>query len=263
MFTLPGSEDDILFFPLQLARLFARRHLIMKKSLPKTDGMKVSGSSGNSRWKQFVFLPALLTLSFLLLHAMTFQHTSPLRPGDFCPEKFPQYICACDADQDGIADSADILQGALRYTASCPKYRSAYYEGGYPDDGCGVCTDVVASALREAGYDLRELVDEDIHAHPQDYADEVPDRNIDFRRVRNLKVYFSRNALLLPADLSDLSVWQGGDIVIFQDHIGIVSDRRNPDGVPYVIHHSGPWQKFYEEDILESRNDIVLHCRIC
>ena len=43
--------------------------------------------------------------------------------------------------------------------------------------------------------------------------------------------------------------WQGGDIVIFEKHIGIVSDRRNWDGVPYVIHHNDPWQTAYEQDI--------------
>lgn len=51
--------------------------------------------------------------------------------------------------------------------------------------------------------------------------------------------------------------WQGGDIVIFEKHIGIVSDRRNWDGVPYVIHHNDPWQTAYEQDILEKRTDIV------
>lgn len=44
--------------------------------------------------------------------------------------------------------------------------------------------------------------------------------------------------------------WQGGDIVIFEKHIGIVSDRRNWDGVPYVIHHNDPWQTAYEQDIV-------------
>lgn len=50
--------------------------------------------------------------------------------------------------------------------------------------------------------------------------------------------------------------WQGGDIVIFEKHIGIVSDRRNWDGVPYVIHHNDPWQTAYEQDILEKRRTL-------
>ena len=132
----------------------------------------------------------------------------------------------------------------------------------YPDDGYGVCTDVVAFALKGAGYDLMPLVDEDIRADQVSYNIEQPDKNIDFRRVRNLKVYFEHRAISLTTDLSEIEEWQGGDIVIFQDHIGIVSDRRNENGVPYVIHHNSPWQKKYEQDILEKRNDLVGHYRI-
>ena len=63
-------------------------------------------------------------------------------------------------------------------------------------------------------------------------------------------------------DLNEIEDWQGGDIVIFRNHIGIVSDHRNAEGIPYVIHHSGPFQRRYEEDILEHRNDLIGHYRI-
>lgn len=46
-----------------------------------------------------------------------------------------------------------------------------------------------------------------------------------------------------------------------KNHIAIVSDRRNQQGVPYVIHHANPFQKIYEEDILEKHNDIRGHYR--
>jgi len=62
--------------------------------------------------------------------------------------------------------------------------------------------------------------------------------------------------------VSEIEAWQGGDIVIFERHIGIVSDRRNKNGVPYIIHHNDPWQMAYEQDILEKRTDIVGHYRI-
>ncbi|MBP5248705.1 MAG: DUF1287 domain-containing protein, partial [Lachnospiraceae bacterium] len=46
-------------------------------------------------------------------------------------------------------------------------------------------------------------------------------------------------------------------------HIGIVSDRRNKKGVTYVIHHGDPRQLYYEQDILEKREeDIVGHFRM-
>ena len=167
-----------------------------------------------------------------------------------------------DKDGDGVDDQTDILDGAREYISTNPKYKSQYYNTGYPDDEYGVCTDVVANALRSAGYDLMELVDADIAANPQDYDIEEPDPNIDFRRVRNLDVYFTHTAIPLTTDIYDIDQWQGGDIVVFKKHIGIVSDKRNDDGVPYVIHHSNPFQAAYEEDILEKRDDLTAHYRI-
>ena len=88
------------------------------------------------------------------------------------------------------------------------------------------------------------------------------DKNIDFRRVQNLKVYFENNAISLTTDVSKIDEWQGGDIVVFRKHIGIVSDNRNSNGIPFVIHHANPFQLRYEEDILTIKNDIVGHFRI-
>ena len=167
-----------------------------------------------------------------------------------------------DRDNDGIDDATDILAGARAYIATEPVYKSKYYATGYPDDHYGVCTDVVAQALLHAGYDLMELVHSDILEHPQDYAIEEPDINIDFRRVKNLRVYFANTAISLTTDPLEISQWQGGDIVVFENHIGIVSNTRNSKGVSYVIHHSGPFQAAYEEDILERRKDIVGHYRV-
>ncbi len=168
-----------------------------------------------------------------------------------------------DADADGIPDQEDILQGALDYVATKPQYKSAYFQGGWPTDGTGVCTDVVAYALRAAGYDLPNLVDADKREVPDLYFGVPPDKNIDYRRVPNLQVYFSRHATSLTTSLDDINQWQGGDIVIFDDnHIGIVSDRRNREGVPYLIHHANPLQRHYEEDVLQAYNNITGHYRL-
>lgn len=201
----------------------------------------------------------LVVIAFILLRH---QRTSAKRLPDQYHAQIPQFHGSVDKDGDGIDDQTDILQGALAYVSTQPQYKSRYYGTGYPDDGYGVCTDVVAFAMKGAGYDLMELVDEDIQAHPGDYNIENPDKNIDFRRVQNLKVWFKNNAVGLTTDLSDIEAWQGGDIAIFKNHIGIVSDRRNRDGVPYVIHHNSPHQVSYEEDILEKRGDLVAHYRI-
>ncbi|MBR2402897.1 MAG: DUF1287 domain-containing protein [Lachnospiraceae bacterium] len=172
------------------------------------------------------------------------------------------YISTVDKDGDGIDDQTDILQNVRGYIATKPEYKSKYYAGGYPDDKYGVCTDVVAQGLLHAGYDLQKLVDEDIAAHPDMYDVEKADPNIDFRRVRNLLVYFKNYAVSLTTDITKIEEWQGGDIIVFKKHIGIVSDKRNKNGVPFIIHHANPYQRYYEEDILENREDIVGHFRI-
>ena len=66
---------------------------------------------------------------------------------------------------------------------------------------------MVAFGLKGAGYDLRELVN------------------------------------------NDISSWQGGDIIIFKKHIGIVSDKRNSKGIPslfiMLIHINYIMKKIY------------------
>lgn len=169
------------------------------------------------------------------------------------------YRSMVDKDMDGIDDQTDILQNVRKYIASKPKYKSKYYETGYPNDGYGVCTDVVAFGLKGAGYDLMELVDEDIRKNKELYHLEVVDKKIDFRRVNNLRIFFEHNAISLTTNLREIDKWQGGDIVVFKTHIGIISDKRNRRGVPFIIHHGG---FHYEEDILEYRADIVGHFRM-
>lgn len=191
-----------------------------------------------------------------------YQATSAERLPNLYAETIAAMHSTSDRDGDGIDDQTDLLQNALSYVETKPKYKSSYYTGGYPDDGYGVCTDVVAFAMRGAGYNLMELVQKDIAAFPEDYAIDEPDPNIDFRRVRNLIVYFSHNATELTTDLSAIEEWQGGDIVLFRDHIGVVSDRRNEKGIPYLIHHNDPFQPTFEQDILEYRDDLIGHYRI-
>lgn len=164
-------------------------------------------------------------------------------------------ISKTDCDNDGIDDYTDILQGAKIEVENKPTYKSAYYSGGYPPDNEGVCTDVIWRALKNAGYSLKDMVDEDIKNNVDKYprVDGKPDSNIDFRRVPNLKVYFERNQINLTTDLSKIEEWQPGDIVVFgSSHIGIISDKRNKKGIPYLLHNGG--QPLREEDILEVYN---------
>lgn len=172
------------------------------------------------------------------------------------------YTSRIDKDNDGVDDQTDILNNVKDYIKKQPKYKSKYYDTGYPNDEYGVCTDVVAFGLKGAGYDLMELVNEDIKNNKGLYDIDTIDKNIDFRRVKNLKIYFEHTAISLTTNPKKIEEWQAGDIVIFQKHIGIVSDKRNKRGVTFVIHHANPYQRYYEEDILEYRNDIVGHYRV-
>lgn len=174
------------------------------------------------------------------------------------------YHSNIDKDNDGMDDQTDILNNVRKYIGTNPKYKSKYYGSGYPDDEYGVCTDVVAFGLKEAGYDIMELLNEDVLKNREKYSIEVVDKRIDFRRVENLNVYFKNNSISLTTDLSEIEVWQGGDIIVFRNHIGIISDKRNKKGIPFLIHHAHPAQLRYEEDILSTYDpsDIIGHYRI-
>ena len=172
------------------------------------------------------------------------------------------YISLVDKDDDGIDDQTDIINNTRKYIKTKPKYQSKYYATGYPDDEYGVCTDVVAFSLKDSGYDLMDLVYNHVKENRELYNIDTIDKNIDFRRVVNLDVYFKNTAIVLTNDINKIEEWQGGDIVVFKKHIGIVSDKRNKNGVPFIIHHANPYQVHYEEDILEQREDIIGHYRI-
>ena len=181
--------------------------------------------------------------------------------------------CSSDKDGDGLNDSDDILEGARKDMENKPRYSDGYYDGGYPPDDIGVCTDVIWRAFKNAGYMLKDMVDEDIKNNLELYTrvDGKPDPNIDFRRVKNLCVFFDRYATrltteIIPGDIDNLKEWQAGDIVVFDDpmeHIAILSDIRNEDGIPLMIHNSGPHTQ--ENDMLlfwnENLSPITAHYR--
>ena len=222
---------------------------------------------------------ALILLLLLIIGgtvALIVHHHSPAPPdgsdlpggnpdgADGQPSPYAQLFSPLDADGDGVDDYHDILQGARDYIATKPVYNQyGYYDGGYPDDGTGVCTDVIWSALHAAGYELKDLLDADIRAHPDWYGDvEWPEPNIDFRRVTNLDDFFSRHALVLTCSFDDPGQWQGGDIVVFGDraHIAICSDKRRADGLPWIIHHGSLEEGPVEVDAI-SRHRVTAHYR--
>ncbi|MBR0492109.1 MAG: DUF1287 domain-containing protein [Clostridia bacterium] len=206
----------------------------------------------------FIFVIIIIVLLFFIFSGNTQKQDSD---NSFNIES---YISSVDKDNDGIDDQTDILNNVKEYIKTKPKYESKYYATGYPNDEYGVCTDVVAKGLKGAGYDLMQLVNQDIINNRGRYNIEKIDINIDFRRVKNLDIYFKNNSISLTTDLSKIEEWQGGDIIVMKDHIGIISDKRNKNGVPFLIHHQSPEQINYEEDVLElyGQDSIVGHYRI-
>jgi len=194
----------------------------------------------------------------LLRHAASPAPPALIPSGSRCD--VPLVVPEQDKNKNNIPDALDLVAGARREVSGHTRYDASYYRGGYPPEGRGCCTDVIWRAFKAAGYNLKDLVDEDIRKAPAAYGatGRSPDPNIDFRRVSNLAVFFKRHALVLttevkPSDVDNLVQWQAGDIVVFgppNEHIGIISDRRRRDGVPLLIHNAGPWA---------TENDCLLH----
>ena len=136
--------------------------------------------------------------------------------------------------------------------------RIAYPLGDVPAD-TGVCTDVIVRAYRLVNIDLQQLVHEDMKAnfaaYPKLWGLTRTDRNIDHRRVPNLRTFFTRHGKVLSGS-DDPNDYEPGDIVTWNlrdkgslPHIGIVTDRYAPaTGRPLIMHNIGQGQVL--EDIL-------------
>lgn len=180
-----------------------------------------------------------------------------------------------DKDGDGINDQKDILAGAKKQLELAAKNifgegsnEPNYYNGGDPPPELALCTDIVARAFKEAGFDIRNLVNEDITNNFDQYplrqiwGQRVPDSNIDYRRIQNLEIFFKRNSQILTisfdsADYKNLNSWLPGDIVFFDmdkdgysDNVGILSDKTTRKGVLKVIYNYIDPGYTIEKDIL-------------
>ncbi len=130
-----------------------------------------------------------------------------------------------------------------------PAYVRIVYPGGDVPQDRGVCTDVIIRAYRDGlDFDLQKAVHEDMAAnfsvYPKHWGLTRTDRNIDHRRVPNLRTFFKRRkaelavseiaADYLPGDL--VSMMLPGNL----PHIGIVSATMNDEASrPLLIHNIG------------------------
>ena len=154
-----------------------------------------------------------------------------------------------------------LSEAAIERTRHEVRYDGSYHRIDYPmgdvPAGIGVCTDVVIRAFRALGIDLQQRVHEDMRrdfrAYPRLWGLSRPDRNIDHRRVPNLRRFFERHGESL--DVSDRAdAYRAGDLVTWRlprhlPHIGIVVGRHSREsGNPLIVHNIGQGPKM--EDVL-------------
>ena len=156
-----------------------------------------------------------------------------------------------------------LVQAARDQTTWGTGYDNHYFKITYPNGDLprskGVCTDVVIRAYRSVGIDLQKLIHEDMvkrwSAYPRYKGLSAPDTNIDHRRVPNQKVFFSTYGKTLTSKPDNPNDWQPGDIVQWKivgglDHTGLLTDKRDSDGFPFVVHNIGNGPQ--EEDVLRT-----------
>ena len=168
---------------------------------------------------------------------------------------FPQAALAAPRSAAALVAAA---RGQVGVTVEYdPVYSVLSFPNGDVPRRRGVCTDVVVRAYRDAfGVDLQSLLNADMRAgfgaYPKAWGLRRPDRNIDHRRVPNLRTFLARRGAGLPLPV-DARQWRAGDLWTGLvggrlPHIGIVSDRRSPGGRPLLIHNIGRGTR--EEDAL-------------
>ncbi len=178
-----------------------------------------------------------------------------------------------EAQKDIVLQTLELLNQDIEYGYEL------FPDTGYPDGNVWISTDLISITLNKCGYDLMELIYDDMLKHKEDYSldtkgRETPIKYIDFRDVIFQEKFFSRNALTtLPHtyDLNDENLaflWKPGDIVYFRfdeenhdkDRGGFVSPNFSSDGIPLVIMISPDTNELEEVDVLQ-RYEIVGHYR--
>ncbi|WP_310378425.1 DUF1287 domain-containing protein [Flavobacterium sp.] len=150
-----------------------------------------------------------------------------------------------------LSDAAiSIIDNSIIYD---PSYISIKYPNGDVSKNKGVCTDVVIRSYRKLGVDLQKEVHEDMVKNYSKYPNlkkwglKKTDTNIDHRRVPNLEVFFTRKGekLTVTRDSKD---YKTGELVTWMidhklPHIGIVTNKKSPDGKrPMIVHNVGNGQ---------------------
>ena len=167
------------------------------------------------------------------------------------PHPRPPAARAAFAPAEGWA--AKLVAAGLGQIGQTTSYDGSYAAIGYPGGDVpletGVCTDVIIRAYRGAfGFDLQKAVHEDMRlsfaSYPRLWGLKRPDRNIDHRRVPNLKTFMRRKGA--EHAVTDVPAhYRPGDLVTMLlpgnlPHIAIVTGHASADGKrPLIVHNIG------------------------
>ena len=155
-----------------------------------------------------------------------------------------------------------LVEAAIERTSHEVRYDPSYFKIDYPNGDVpaevGVCTDEVIRSYRAVGVDLQKLVHEDMErdfaAYPRAWGAKKTDRNIDHRRVPNLRKFFERQGASL-AVTEEARDYRPGDVVTWDlsggmTHIGLVVNvPSDADAERFqIVHNIGAGPKM--EDVL-------------
>lgn len=143
-----------------------------------------------------------------------------------------------------------LSDAAVQLTEDRVQYDPSYFVIEYPNGDVpankGVCTDVIIRSYRKLGIDLQKSVHEDMKQnfalYPKDWKLTKPDKNIDHRRVPNLRTFFARHGTSIKPttnpddyDPGDIVTWDLGKGIA---HIGLVIKERSDDNKRHLIVHN-------------------------
>lgn len=152
-------------------------------------------------------------------------------------------------------DASALVSCAEAQVARGVKRSNTYYSVDWPwgDVPAYIAgpADLIVRCVRALGLDLQQLLHIDRTANPRRYPLQLwssrrPDRGIDHRRLPNLYAFAQTYFENLPVEAKtaeEASLFLPGDVVFwapggshgFPGMVGIVTDRRGPDGFPWVV----------------------------
>lgn len=149
----------------------------------------------------------------------------------------------------GSARARALAAAALEQVGKTTLYDPAYVKLAYPGGDVpadrGVCTDVVVRAFRTLGIDLQRELHQDMTRHfssyPRLWGLARPDRNIDHRRVQNLRTWFGRRGHSVAVTARGEDYWPGDVVTVDVGglaHIVVVAASWNAEGTRRLIVHN-------------------------